>query len=591
MSTKSIYGIVALIALALVGLVMIQLYWIDNAMEIKQARFAQSVNRALQSIVRSLENKEIRVAYAALNDNLDDQTKRIAQRQDYDTLTGFETFSSAGHFGASIVTDSLEERIEIQLSDSTIPIKNIVRKFFTPLRDTALQSVLNSLAPDSIGKMRFKMAARSVDSGAAVAYENTEAVIVITDSLQADTTVGFGSRKMFTWMGENDPQLAGAFQTEEVDITRTVALVEDIAGRLLVEMSLKRDFGERIDSASMDSIVQSQLRDNGIDLDYRYSVHPKHELESVSDVFVDVGEENKLGRYRVELFPNDVFAEPHYLTLTFSDQKGALFRSMWWILASSVAFILTIAGAFAFTVITLLKQKKLSVIKNDFINNMTHEFKTPIATISLASQALSDPEVQSDNARLRKFTDVIYEENNRLGRQVERVLQAAALERGEFTLKRDRIDINELIQNAIDNIELQVEQAGGRITSELTADQAVINIDAFHITNVLRNLLDNAVKYSRDAPEILVTARNVRNGLEVAVRDSGIGMSKEVQKRVFERFYRAPTGNLHDVKGFGLGLNYVKTIVEAHGGTIGVKSALQCGSVFTMYFPYEARRH
>ena len=232
-----------------------------------------------------------------------------------------------------------------------------------------------------------------------------------------------------------------------------------------------------------------------------------------------------------------------------------------------------------------MKQKKLSIIKNDFINNMTHELKTPISTISLASQMLRDNSVNNTPSAIERISGVIFDESKRLSMQVEKVLQQAVFNEGRLKLKFKSFDMHELIDTVTQNFEIRVNSLNGHITVNKNATRFTIYGDHVHITNVLFNLLDNAVKYSKEKPEIEVTTENRKNKLEVSVKDNGIGIAKEHQKQIFERFYRVPTGNVHDVKGFGLGLHYVRKIVEAHNGTIDIESVLNKGTKFIINFP------
>jgi two-component system phosphate regulon sensor histidine kinase PhoR len=259
---------------------------------------------------------------------------------------------------------------------------------------------------------------------------------------------------------------------------------------------------------------------------------------------------------------------------------------MWVLLLVSLAFMLTLIFSFYYTISTIFKQKKLSEIKNDFISNMTHEFKTPISTISLAVEVLNDKSVEKSQERISNYVKMIGDENKRLSLLVENILQTAILDKGEFKLKIQNIDIHTLIEQSIHNIKLQVENKDGEIYTDLNAVRAVIQADRIHLTNIIFNLIDNALKYSKEKPVIKITTSSDEEGVFISVQDNGIGISKENQKRIFDTMYRVPTGNIHNVKGFGLGLSYVKAVVEKHGGSIKVESELGKGSTFTLYLPY-----
>ena len=265
--------------------------------------------------------------------------------------------------------------------------------------------------------------------------------------------------------------------------------------------------------------------------------------------------------------------------------KKLIWRSMTWFIIGAVLFTAIIVTAFFLTVRALLKQKKLSEIKSDFINNMTHEFKTPLATISLAVDALKNEKVINNREKMDYFTGIIKEENKRMNKQVETILQAALLDKQEVQLNLKKLHAHDLIHSALNNINLQIDQIQGKLEVDLAATKDLVLADEVHFTNLINNLLDNAVKYSKDNLHIKISTQSLGNQLKIKIEDNGIGMSKETASRIFEKFYRAHTGNLHNVKGFGLGLSYVKTMVDAHHGTIKVESVPGKGSSFLMSFP------
>lgn len=274
-----------------------------------------------------------------------------------------------------------------------------------------------------------------------------------------------------------------------------------------------------------------------------------------------------------------------FLSIIVPHQKGLIWREMIWFILGAVLFTIIITTAFFITVRTLLKQKKLSEIKSDFINNMTHEFKTPLATISLAVDALKNDKVIGNKEKADYFTGIIKEENKRMNKQVETILQAALLDKNEVQLNMKRLLAHDIIIHVLNNINLQVEEKGGKIDVDLEAENDLIMADEVHFTNVINNLLDNAVKYSKDNLHIKLSTKNAGNQLKIKIEDNGIGMNKETLHRIFEKFYRAHTGNVHNVKGFGLGLSYVKTMIDAHHGTIKAESVLGRGSSFTISLP------
>jgi two-component system phosphate regulon sensor histidine kinase PhoR len=254
------------------------------------------------------------------------------------------------------------------------------------------------------------------------------------------------------------------------------------------------------------------------------------------------------------------------------------------LLIFAALFTSIIIAAFVLTIRTMLSQKKLSEIKSDFINNMTHEFKTPIATIQLASDALNNEKVISNEEQIRYYSGIIKEENRRMNKQVEKILQAAQLERDEINLQLKKIDVHQIIAKVAEHTKLQMEEIGAAFETQLQAQSTIILADEVHFTNIMYNLVDNAIKYSKENPRIRIATKNTGNQIEIKVADNGIGMDKETVGHIFEKFFRAHTGNIHNVKGFGLGLTYVKNIVQAHRGKVEVSSEPGIGSTFTLYF-------
>ncbi len=275
------------------------------------------------------------------------------------------------------------------------------------------------------------------------------------------------------------------------------------------------------------------------------------------------------------------------LIVMIPKDNNYVLRSLQGRIITSVLFTLIILAAFYLTVRTLLRQKKLGEIKNDFINNMTHEFKTPIATISLAVDAMRNEKVISDKEKLGYFSGIIKEENQRMNRQVETILKASQLEKQEVDLNLEPVHVHEIIQDVVDNFNLQLEQKHGKVELFLNAKNDLVKADEVHLLNLVNNLVDNAVKYAKENVPPLIKIITQLNGKHfvLKIEDNGIGMNRDTVKRVFERFYRAHTGNVHNVKGFGLGLSYVKTMVEAHGGEIKAESTLGKGSTFTVDLP------
>ncbi|MEZ4918586.1 MAG: HAMP domain-containing sensor histidine kinase [Saprospiraceae bacterium] len=357
-----------------------------------------------------------------------------------------------------------------------------------------------------------------------------------------------------------------------------------------------KPLAERIRLDILGNSIKNELSNRGISSLYQYGVYSKARNSFVvtndhyvvldnSTQMVQGGASNLFNSpYRVALFQQDI-ESPGYLSLYFPNRTSLVLGPVWKTLLLSIVFTGIILFCFFYTIQVIYRQKKLSEMKTDFINNMTHEFKTPIATISLAADSISSPMIVDKPDKIKRFVDIIRQENRRMNSQVERVLQMALIDKKDFQLKLGEINLHELISQTVDNFGLQIEQREGTLSTNLQATRPVIEGDATHIASIIHNLLDNANKYSPQKPDIVIHTRDVPIGVEVTVQDHGIGMTKEARKHIFDKFYRVHTGNIHDVKGFGLGLSYVKAIMTAHKGMVDVKSELGKGSSFSLTFP------
>jgi two-component system phosphate regulon sensor histidine kinase PhoR len=341
---------------------------------------------------------------------------------------------------------------------------------------------------------------------------------------------------------------------------------------------------ERLDTAMVRKLVKNHLLELGIIENFELGIIKDNgavmPLGLVSDPILLVSQ----GAH-AKLFPNDIIGKDNFLYLHFPDKNYHVIRQVWLPISSSLVFIGVIIFCFIYAIKVIIRQKALSDIKNDFINNMTHEFKTPLATVSLAVEALQDPELSTQDKFRTRYLGIIRDENKRLVSQVEKVLQAAALDKEDFQLKIEPLNLSELLENNVNQMSLLLEKREGKIYFINNLTDPLIEGDAFHMTHIFNNLLDNANKYSPEKPVITIEAKNNGNQVVVSIKDQGIGMSKEAHRKIFDKFYRVHTGNLHDVKGFGLGLSYVKTMLEALKGTIQVQSELGKGSTFTIYLP------
>ena len=361
------------------------------------------------------------------------------------------------------------------------------------------------------------------------------------------------------------------------------ALLDEVVYALLYSASDK-PLKERINFKLLDQDLKAELMNNGIDIPYHFSVTTQdgREVYRCPDYTEDGAERS----YSQVLFRNDPQQKMGVVHIHFPDMGKYIFSTVRFVVPS-VIFIIVLLITFIFTVVTIFRQKKVTEIKNDFINNMTHELKTPIASISLAAQMLNDKSVSKSEAMMQHLGGVINDESKRLRFLVEKVLQMSMFDRKKAVFKKKQLDLNEMVENAAHSFSLRVEHTGGKVYTEIEAVDSAIYVDETHFQNVVFNLMDNAVKYRKqDQPlDIYLRTWNENNRLLLSIRDTGMGIKKENLKKIFEKFYRVHTGNLHDAKGFGLGLAYVKKIVDLHKGEIHVESEFGKGTIFTISLP------
>jgi two-component system phosphate regulon sensor histidine kinase PhoR len=358
--------------------------------------------------------------------------------------------------------------------------------------------------------------------------------------------------------------------------------LKNIANQIVTEI-YEWDVKE-VDEVLLNEVLKKELNNKNIPIDFEFGIA----RDNIWDFPVAISDSIKLtnSEFQIPLYPNDIIQKNIKLALFFPNRDSFIYRSLNWLLMASFFFSLFILVTFSLSIYYILRQKKISEMKSDFINNMTHEFKTPIATISVASDSITNEKVVGNPERIRYFAGMIKKENARMNRQVEDILTIARLDRKDFEFNWETINVHDLINDAIQGINLQVEKRGGKIDANLKAVNPMVTTDRMHYTNVIYNLLDNAIKYSLESPDITISTINRTNGVVVSVEDKGIGMTKNVQGKIFERFYRQASGNIHNVKGFGLGLSYVNAVLEANHGTISVQSEPEKGSKFEVFLPF-----
>lgn len=363
---------------------------------------------------------------------------------------------------------------------------------------------------------------------------------------------------------------------------KTVFISETIDKFIRVEEPIS----QRVTKQQLDSLIRLELKRKAIKIPFEFAVTD----EGANNIYMtDKFERNPKDAVMVhqQLSP-DGYTRTSFLHVNFPNTQRVAFKSMAILVIASFALTLIIIFTFSLTLLVIFKQKKLSEIKNDFVSNMTHELKTPISTISLAAQMLQDKNISNTSKNYDYLSKIVGDESKRLGFLVEKVLQMAVYDKGKLNLKAKDIDVHAIANKVADNMQLQMNSKGATFEKVLKAEKHIIFADEVHITNIIANLLDNALKYSKDTPKIVLSTYNKDAGIVIQVTDNGIGISKENLKRIFEQFYRVPTGNIHNVKGFGLGLSYVKKIVEAHEGKIWADSELGSGTTFSIYIPFKS---
>lgn len=525
MKKFSIRLLVIVMSLALLTVVLVQWFWISNALTVKQEQFSNRVHEVLDEVVNRIEQ----INYAKFisnineeltsNDLIDDKEYKSYSSTIVDSLmygSGFYRFNNDG----SYMLKNRQHRMDIR------PYAEYYSMFNDASKMRTTEMIFSQVVESATNKLNL------------IKNKSPEELDKSKKSLERFII------KIF----------------READISNLSA-------------------EERLQDINLYNIVQDYLSYSGIDL--RFSID-LYDIDA-ADAFKRGNEADDY--YIVSPFPNDWRQDKNMLVLHMMNRKSYLYSSIMWILVSSAICISILMVVFGYTVFVIIRQRKLSEVKNDFINNMTHEFKTPIATISLATSAIANPKVINNPEQIIKFNDLIRKENERMHKHVEKILHQARLDRREVELNKEEIHLNDLINEACEHFSLQCEENCVNLVCKAEALNDKIIGDEMHITNCIINMIDNSIKYSKEDPSIIVYTKSNSKGVVVGVKDNGLGLSREAQKMVFTRFYRVSHGNLHNVKGFGLGLSYVKSIVEAHKGTISLRSKLNKGTSIELFFP------
>jgi signal transduction histidine kinase len=564
---SSIRLLVAVIVLACIGLLALQVRLLQNTAELRRATFEQSVMAALASAARALEERSIvdRVFVVSDDDSLHWKNNHrstpmagpvIARRMDRpDSTSAFSVMMTPS---GTIRTWLKEGRI-VGTSDRPQQITVEVYDLFGRLDTTLWRQ--RRVSGD------FALPLPQAKAGRAAAF-----VRVRTDQ-------GVSTMRLDPVRG------ASSFTFTFGDTLRRDRMVRRVVESFA--MTSPEPVGTSIAPASLDSLMGDRLRQQSIDQPFAAALVMLDSVMVASDTTATWG--GAEGTFRLPVGAVGPFAPREELVVQLPSWRSHLWAGLWPELSVTAALFALIVGVFVATLRTIRRQQEFAGRLSDFIGNMTHEFKTPLATISLASEALTRADVKRSSRKIDTYNAVIRDENKRMGSQVERILQMASLEEGELDLRKERLSLHTLVTEAAHKARMLVEHRGGSLEVGLQADDDAILGDRVHLENVLHNLLDNGIKYSPESPRITVTTKNVEGRLSVSVRDRGIGIAPDQQERVFEKYYRVPTGNVHDVKGFGLGLSYVKLVVTSLGGHVSLTSVPGEGTEVTVWLPLAAQ--
>lgn len=521
MSKRNFFWVVLLMTIALVGIIAVQFFWIRNFIEVSENKFTNDVKFALSKVADNIQQRE-------LNDN-------------------YERYSNL-----------ISEKSEITETD--------IKRFLYEQVDT-------------VRREKFTYAQTILEENYKVPIDFFE-----QDSILIKKIFSKKDFKIVREQGDIRELMSKQLPPEErlVRIQRLIgaekAEFEDAIKELLDQIPLY----VRLSNQEILLNLQNEFNERGISTNFTYGVYSNGLATKLRSDYFTI---NKEKNYSVPLFvDNDGFSR-YQLFVDFPEERSYLLSTISQILLLSAFFIFIIMMAFGFALYQILEQKKIAEIKTDFINNMTHEFKTPIATINLALDAIKNPKIINDSEKVHRYINMIREENRRMNTQVENVLRISKLEKDQLTLTLDNVDIHDVIEEAITHLHLVVDDRQGYIKIHFKAKNSVVKGDYFHLINVFMNMLDNAIKYSIDSPKVDVYTETEIKYLVIKITDQGMGMSKNVQKHIFDKFYREQKGDVHNIKGHGLGLSYVKKMIELHQGKVSVESEKEKGSTFIVKLP------
>ncbi|MGV8878037.1 MAG: sensor histidine kinase [Sphingobacteriaceae bacterium] len=607
MKKRSIGLIVGLMGFALMGVMAMQLYFLRQSYHMQSELFDRSVNEALNNVVTKIEKQD---ALNFLQNKVRLHADKETISKEHELYDGRNSTSKLRYKNTAdrkrriaTLQDSLNAIKKQRVSDQEQKLADL-----DPKNSEHVQIRVEQYQ-DEFGRLHqnIRQQVTALTDEPAAALQRAKHVVEIykydtlrylqIDPLNGPQVVSV-PRINPLWLKEQErkrkekvfTQVKKLLEAEDLSsvkeaATRPPTIIEDLADEY---QKAAEPLNKRINLIWIDTLLRGELFNKGVFLPFSYEVSTSLQDSLIFSKALDVSGERPVfipvNTYQTLIFNKDLISDPGKIRITFPQKNTLILTRMTAGMATSGALLVVLVFCFGYTLFSILKQKKISEMKTDFINNMTHEFKTPVSTIMIASEALKDVEMAHDKNRVFKLANIIYEENLRLGSHIERVLNIARIEQDDFKLDIKTVDVNDLILAVIDSMALKLQKHDAKVTLELQADHPFIEADELHFSNVVYNLIDNAIKYSQESPKINVRTQYKNKQLLISVADQGIGMNKEQQSKIFEQFYRIPTGNLHDVKGFGLGLSYVNTIVKRLNGSISVKSEKDKGSEFEMRF-------
>ncbi|MGI4728827.1 MAG: sensor histidine kinase [Janthinobacterium lividum] len=604
MKTKRLHLIIAIMGLALMGMMGMQFYFLYESYQLKSELFDRDVSAALSSVVYKIEKLDAINSMNRMNIPINNYRHKTNKNYIYSRLADNNPnlYPQKQHQAnpeivrkqhrIAVLKDSLENlsnqsnSLDNVLSYEQIQVEGYIDEMGRP--HTQITSV-NS--PKLTPQLRKQLSPNlNKYDTARYTYNDPQIGPTVISLPQINPQ----------WVKEQQRlKKERTYKNLEKVLEDSVHLLKaklmtpqkmTVMENLAVEyQKVDEPLATRIDRLELDSLLRLELQSKNISLPFSYEITTaSHDSLIFSNAENYNGERPqfiKASSYQTQIFTKEVVNDPGMLNIYFPEKNRLILNRVTGTVSISAGLLLVLIFCFAYTISLIFRQKKLADMKTEFINNMTHEFKTPVSTIMIASEALKDDEIVQDKSRVARLAGIIYDENVRLGSHIERVLNIARIEQDDFRLDLKEIDVNEQITAVVDSMSLKIQKHNAQIQLELNALPADILADELHFTNVLYNLIDNALKYSKESPEIKISTKNTANQLFISVEDNGIGMNRDQQAKIFEQFYRIPTGNLHDVKGFGLGLSYVNTIVKRLNGSISVHSEKDKGSVFELKFP------